>query len=87
MEATQPADLYGAMVHDAHAVALAANGRFADAVRANENALAICRKSAVKDLPHIQAAIRRLEQRGELYRKGQPFVGATSEMTPVLARE
>jgi protein O-mannosyl-transferase len=87
VEATQPASVYGAMVFDAHAVALAANSRFADAVRANENALAICRNSAVKDLPHIKAAIHRLEQRGELYRKGQAFVGPTSEMTPVLARE
>ena len=87
VEATQPASVYGAMVFDAHAVALAANDRFADAVQANENALALCRKSAAKDFPNIKAAIRRLEQRGELYRKNQPFVGPTSEMTPVLARE
>ena len=87
VEATQPASVYAAMVHDAHAVALAANRRFSEAVLANERALDACRRSRAKDLPEIKEAIARLERRGDLYRSRQPYVGPSSDMTPTLARQ
>jgi hypothetical protein len=86
-EATQPAGVHAAMVYDVNAVALAANGRFDEAVLANERALEACRQSRVKDLPEIKAAIARLERRGNLYRARQPYVGPSSDMTPTLARQ
>jgi protein O-mannosyl-transferase len=86
-EATQPAGVHAAMVYDVNAVALAANGRFDEAVLANERALEACRQSRVKDLLEIKAAIARLEHRGNLYRSRQPYVGPSSDMTPTLARQ
>jgi tetratricopeptide (TPR) repeat protein len=87
IERTQPVDIFAAMVHDVHAVALAANGRFAEAVDANNRALQACRDSDAKKLPKIKDAIARLESRGDLYHRGQPYFGPTTDMTPVLDRE
>jgi hypothetical protein len=87
IEATQPAGVYAGMVHDAHAVALAANGRFDEALVANERALQACRASRVKDQPEIKQAITRLESRGTLYKSRKSFVGPASDMTPTLARQ
>jgi len=87
VERTQPVGVFLAMVHDAHAVALAANGRYSEALQANDRALASCRESRVKDLPVIKDAIARLEHRASLYRRAQPYTGPTSDLTPVLARE
>jgi tetratricopeptide (TPR) repeat protein len=87
VERKQPVGVFAAMVHDAHAAALAANGRFADAVQANDRALAACRESRFKNLPTIKDAIGRLERRGDRYRNGRPVVGPTSELAPILSRE
>jgi tetratricopeptide (TPR) repeat protein len=87
VEAMQPAGVFAALVFDVHAVALAANGRFNEALKSNEDALAACRSSAVKDLAAVKGSIARLVKRGELYRRGEAFVGPVSEMSPVLARE
>lgn len=87
IEVTQASGPYAATVHDLHAVALAANGKFPEAIQANDRALFACRESRVKDLPEIKEAISRLEQRAERYRRSEPIIGPTKEMTPALVRQ
>jgi tetratricopeptide (TPR) repeat protein len=87
VETLEPVGVLAAMIDDARAVALAANGRFAEAVDANDRALKACRDSDLRDAAFVREAMRRLERRGELYRKNEAYVGPTSEMAPALMRE